>query len=76
MIGIEERKYKFIKAVMSDETDENMLDDLEMVFHLNIKKNTPPCRYSVDELHQRTLQAVEEAREGYIVSHEEMKKRF
>lgn len=69
-----ERKAQFIKAILSDDTDEAMLDDLETVYYS--KFNAAPCQYSEDEIKERTRKAVVEARTGKVTSHEEMRKRF
>lgn len=69
-----ERKAQFIKAILSDETDEEMLDDLETVYYS--KFDAAPCQYSEDEIKERTRKAVIEAKTGKTTSHEEMRKRF
>ena len=69
-----ERKAQFIKAILSDETDEAMLDDLETVYYS--KFDAAPCQYSEDEIKERTRKAVIEAKTGKTTSHEEMRKRF
>lgn len=69
-----ERKAKFIKAILSDDTDEAMLEDLETVFYS--KFDAAPCQYSAGEIKERTRKAIIEARTGKITTHDEMRKRF
>ena len=69
-----ERKAKFIKAILSDDTDEAMMEDLETVFYS--KFDAAPCQYSESEIRQRTRKALLEAKSGKVTSHQEMRKRF
>lgn len=58
-----ERKARFVRAVLDDKTSEAMLSDLELLLSL-ISKEEEPCRYSVEELRERALQGVDDARKG------------
>ena len=69
-----ERKAQFIKAILSDDTDEAMLEDLETVYYS--KFDAAPCQYSEDDVKERTRKAILEARAGKVTPHEEMRKRL
>lgn len=67
-----ERKARFVKAVLNDETDEQMLARLE-AFFVQLS-NKEPCLFTPEELKERAVRAEQEFASGGGVLHENIKR--
>jgi hypothetical protein len=67
-----ERKAVLIQAILNN-TDENMLADMELLLYA---KQKPPCQYTIEEVKEGIRKSIEDVGAGRIIPHEEVKKRF
>jgi len=67
-----ERKAELVKSILND-VDEDRLNELEMIYYHGLSKNEmAPCQYSVEELKERSKQAIEDVEAGRVVPHESL----
>lgn len=68
-----ERKARFVKAILNDEIDEQMLSRLE-TFFVQLS-NREPCLFTPEELRERALRAEKEFAAGGGIAHENIQRK-
>jgi len=71
-MNIEARKLTLIEYLVSI-NDEKILDKVEQLFRKSASQNSP---MSLDEFYDRNSRSQKEIREGKLITHSEVKKRF
>jgi hypothetical protein len=71
VLELESKKKKLIEDIDSEE----LLDKVQK-FIKRLKKNTSPCRFSIDELREEVKQGEIDAETGLGISQEDMRKRY
>jgi hypothetical protein len=69
-LALDSQKIKFVKTFLN-ERNENVLKRVMAYFEQerNAVEN-PPCRFSVEEMRERIINAEEEINKGWVVPHE------
>ncbi len=68
-------KNQIYKAVEKTD-DTSLLNEVYAILRKSGKKNTPVQPMTVEELLERDAQSEKEMKEGKLISHDEIKKRF
>lgn len=71
MTTLEIKKREFIKDIDSEETLNKLRQYLK-----KLKKNTPPCQYTIQELKERLNQGVIDAKNGKGTPLAEIRKKY